>query len=113
VDLAEWESWWRRGGRDELNRLPWERWDPIAGPVGDGLVYKPPRDEYVSYVGDVGRMLREGAQADEIASYLRGVEVERMRLREREETAGVAEEIVAWYGRATLGGRAWQGGSDG
>jgi hypothetical protein len=51
-------------------------------------------------------MLREGAAADEIASYLRGVEVERMRLRECEETAGVAEKIVAWYGRATSSGGA-------
>jgi hypothetical protein len=113
VDLAEWQSWWRRSGSDELNRLLWERWDPIGGPVGDGRVYKPPRDEYASYVGDVGRMLREGAEADEIASYLRGVEVERMRLTEREETACVAEEIVAWYGRATSSGGAPQGSSDG
>jgi hypothetical protein len=51
--------------------------------------------------------------AIEIASYLRGVEVERMRLMEREETACVAEEIVAWYGRATSSGGASQGGSDG
>jgi hypothetical protein len=114
VDLAEWQSWWRRSGSDELNRLLWERWDPIGGPVGpDEWAYKPPRDEYASYVGDLGRMLREGAATDEIASYLRDVEVERMRLREREETAGVAEEIVAWYGRATSSGGAPQRGSDG
>jgi hypothetical protein len=101
VDLAEWQAWWRRSGSDELDRLLWERWDPIGGPARPGQSYKPPRDEYASYVGVVGRMLRDGAAADEIASYLRRIEVERMRLKEREETAGIAEEIVAWYARAT------------
>jgi hypothetical protein len=102
VDLAEWRAWWRRSGSDELNRLLWERWDPIGGPAEPGKwAYKPPRDEYASYVGVVGRMLREGATADELASYLQRVEVEGMRLSTREDTAGVAEELIAWYAQAT------------
>jgi hypothetical protein len=36
-----------------------------------------------------------------------------MRLGERDETAGIAEEIVAWYGRATSSGHPPQPGSEG
>ena len=54
----------RRGGAG-VRRLLMEKWDPI------GVAGVPEAaDEYDTYVGQVGRRLREGATAEEIAAYL-------------------------------------------
>ena len=71
-------------------------WDPI------GVAGIPEAaDEYDTYVGAVGRMLREGRGADEIRAYLTFVRVDRMgfgrsRGWERREQV-VAVRVVEWY----------------
>ena len=51
VDDASWARWWRLKGRDQLTGLLWEKWDPIGWPKSEtSRGYKPPRDEYESYI---------------------------------------------------------------
>lgn len=55
VQLAEWHTWWKRDGARELRALLMDHWDPI------GVAEVPEAaDEYDTYVGHIGRMLREG-----------------------------------------------------
>jgi len=56
---------WKRQIRDILNR----DWDPIGGC---------PEDEYESYAGKIAAMIREGANDDQLMSYLEWAEAEHM-----------------------------------
>jgi len=72
------------------------RWDPIgAAGVPEAA------DEYDSYVGVLGERLRLGASADQIASYLTWVQVDRMGLVATEAAAAhdrvVAAKLRRWY----------------
>ena len=68
-------------------------WDPIGVQGVPEAV-----DEYDAYVGVVGRMLREGATADAIATYLSSVCSDRMGLGPVEERdAQVAVHLREWY----------------
>lgn len=98
----EWTFWWRWTGWTELSRLLWERWDPIGFAHEDGRGYKPPEDEYDSYVDRVGDLLRRGADAGEIRSHLEQIENDSIRLGPADERSDVASEIVAWYQEAQL-----------
>jgi hypothetical protein len=73
VDLSEWQAWWKRDGRNRLNALPIEHWNPIGVRV--------PNDEYASYAGHVGRLLREETPTTEIAAYLASVRTERIEVK--------------------------------
>lgn len=93
MDLVDWQAWWKRSGARELNDLLWTRWDPIGWPArGEDAAFKPPEDEYASYAGVVGRMLREGAEAADIAASLRRIEVESMGLADVGDRTDVADE---------------------
>ena len=88
--------WWKRRGATGVRRLLMEGWDPI------GVAEIPEAaDEYDTYVGAVGRMLREGRSADEIHAYLTFVRVDRIGLgrlpgwEEREQI--VADRLANWY----------------
>jgi hypothetical protein len=104
VQLADWHTWWKRDGARELRALLMEHWDPIG--VAD---VSEAADEYDTYVGHVGRMLREGKPAGEISGYLRYVRTvliglggwPEMDAREPE----VAARITAWYEEAMRGHR--------
>ena len=53
----------------EVDRILWEEWDPI------GVNDEPSaRDEYSSYVPGVVRLLRDGADAAQIARHLQAIE---------------------------------------
>lgn len=53
----------------EVDRILWEEWDPIG--VNDEPAA---RDEYSSYVPDVVRLLRDEADAAQIARHLQTIE---------------------------------------
>jgi hypothetical protein len=98
MELDEWHRWWKERGGRGVRRLLMDEWDPI------GVCGIPEAaDEYDAYVGVVGRMLHEGATADEIETYLRGIREDHMGLgpskdgeaRDRE----VALRLVDWYGQ--------------
>jgi hypothetical protein len=96
VDLADWQTWWKRRGARELRRILMEEWDPIqARGVPEAA------DEYDGYLGPLAARLREGASADEIASYLTKVEEVRMGLGRspaaRERNTALAARLRAWY----------------
>ena len=75
----------------------WERWDPIGFAPDDGRRYKPPEDEYDSYVDGVGRLLRRGADAAAIRSHPEGIENDWIGIHPAEDRSEVAAAIVAWY----------------
>jgi hypothetical protein len=101
VDLAGWQRWWKRSGGADVRRILMDEWDPI------GVRGIPEAaDEYDSYVGVVGRLLREGADADALRAYLTDVRESRMgfgasaQAEAREQL--VANRLVEWY-RAEAG----------
>jgi hypothetical protein len=72
-----------------------ESWDPIG--VAD---VPEAADEYDSYVGPVGRQLREGATADDLVQYLHHVRTALMGLGFQAGSAldrDAAERLVEWY----------------
>jgi hypothetical protein len=89
-DLAEWQAWWKREGRDGLNALLLTEWNPIGTRV--------PENEYSSYAGHIGRLLRERVSEADIAAYLHGVRTERMGLSpDRYSDRRVAAQVFGWY----------------
>jgi hypothetical protein len=93
VTLLAWRRWWSREGLPALRLMALESWDPIG-------VYGEPEavDEYDSYLVRVGRMLRSGAGAPDIARYLTQVRTKAMRLDDSPlADEAFAEEVVAWY----------------
>ena len=94
MDLDEWQRWWKTEGRDALNGILLRDWSPIGEWAR--------ADEYASYAGQLGRMIRERAQPDEIAARLAANRTESMGLPPSPETdAEVAAFLVAWYERET------------
>jgi len=96
MELEKWHRWWKERGGRGVRRLLMDEWDPI------GVRGIPEAaDEYDVYVGVVGRMLHEGATADGIEAYLRGIREDYMGLgpskngevRDRE----VAHRLLEWY----------------
>lgn len=84
--------------RAELPRLRaigWSLWDPIClldeGETWEG---KPFADEYDTYLLRVAGHLRQGAPAEEMVSYLVGVERDRMGLGMRTDTRKRAQATV-------------------
>ena len=71
VAADPWQVWWTQDGVPALRRVLLEEWDPLF--IGD---VPEAHDEYDSYVGEVGRMLREGATQSDIESYLSRVRTE-------------------------------------
>jgi hypothetical protein len=96
MELADWHRWWKERGGCGVRRLLMDEWDPIG--VRD---WPEAADEYDAYVGVVGRMLHEGASADDIAAYLRRIREDRMgmcpSLTGRERDDEVAVRLVDWY----------------
>jgi hypothetical protein len=87
--------WWKRRGAAGIRAILLTEWNPIW-PDGD-----PPADEYDSYIGPIGRMLRGGQTAPAIAAYLTQITTERMDLldtaRAREHDEAIAEQLLRWY----------------
>lgn len=92
--LAEWQAWWKREGRDDLNALLVTEWNPIGTRV--------PANEYSTYAGHIGRLLHERSPEADIAAYLHSVRTERMGLSpDHNSDRRVASQVLAWYSNAT------------
>jgi hypothetical protein len=93
VDLAQWHMWWKRRGARGVRRILLQEWDPIGVRGIPGA-----DDEYDSYVGRVGRMLREQAGAEAIASFLAETRIETMGLPARDtQDRSVSATLLDWY----------------
>jgi hypothetical protein len=94
--------WWKRTGGSELRHLLLDEWDPIG--VRD---VPEAQDEYDSYLGQIGARLRQGSDAEGIASYLDWAEFEHMGLdataAARMRNRGVGSRLCSWYAEATAG----------
>ena len=93
VSVFAWRRWWGREGLPALRRLALDRWDPL-----DVYEQAEAQDAYDAYLDRVGRMLRRGAGAEEIARYLGEVRTKAL-AREASEPADeeFADRVAAWY----------------
>jgi hypothetical protein len=88
-----WRRWWKATGLPQLRVMAVEHWDPQN--VYDDAARA---DAYDPYLERVGRMLRRGKGADEIAHYLGQVRTKAMRLDESEYAdEAFADRVCAWY----------------
>ncbi len=103
MELSEWHMWWKKRGAAGIRARLMREWDPIGA---QGIPEA--ADEYDSYVGTVGTMLRDGARAGELRAYLRDVRVHRIgmgaswKARRRDDAASRA--LVEWYEREMRAG---------
>ena len=93
MDLGRHERWWRERGAAELRELLYAEWDPIG--VKELAEASPA--EYESYTGQIGRRLRAGATAEDLAALLHRLEVEEMGLERPEPPVDAARRIAEWY----------------
>jgi hypothetical protein len=92
--VLEWRRWWSKEGLPALRVMAIEHWDPIN-------VYDDPEhaDAYDAYLDRVGRMLRKGKGAEEIARYLGEVRTKAFKRGEAETTDELfADRVTTWYG---------------
>ncbi|WP_028061841.1 hypothetical protein [Candidatus Solirubrobacter pratensis] len=92
MDAEEHHRWWKQTGRRHVNQILHDDWNPIG--------FELPDDEYSSYAATVGRLLREGAGADEVSAFLANAR-EHMGL-QREDVDDrtdrrIATSLRAWY----------------
>lgn len=92
VDLTEWQRWWRSDGFGRLQGLLNEKWDPIGSA---------PDDEYDEVVLQLGRKVREGASAAEVAAYLDSAEAALIGVSQVEKNREAARLVKAWYSSET------------
>ena len=91
--MLTWRRWWATTGLSTLRVMAVEHWDPQN--VYDDASRA---DAYDPYLDRVGRMLRRGKGAGEIARYLGEVRTKAMRLEESElADEAFADRITAWY----------------
>lgn len=94
MELSAWYTWWKRRGAAGIRAILLDEWNPIW-PGGA------PADEYDSYIGPIGRMLRQGETVSALAAHLTHLSTERMGLADtpdgRERDEAVAEHLVGWY----------------
>jgi hypothetical protein len=93
VKLFAWRRWWGREGLPALRLLALDKWDPqnVYGEAERA-------DAYDAYLERVGRMLRRGAGAADVARYLGDVRTKALRLPESPSVdEAFADEVVAWY----------------
>jgi hypothetical protein len=86
-------TWWSAQGLPQLRLMAIEHWDPLG-------VYDDPvrADVYDAYLQRIGRMLKRGAGAEEIAGYLGEVRTKAFRLDEKPTVDELfADRITAWY----------------
>lgn len=93
MELFRWRRWWSGAGLPALRVMAIEHWDPLN--VYDDAEHA---DAYDPYLDRVGRMLRRGKGAGEIARYLGDVRTKAL-AKEESETADelFADRVVAWY----------------
>ncbi len=91
--ILRWRKWWRSEGLPALRMLALEHWDP------SGVYDDPSRvDLYDPYLERLGRMLRRGKGAAEIARYLGAVRTKALQRSEAETVDELfADRVIAWY----------------
>lgn len=91
--MLGWRRWWASTGLPALRVMAVEHWDPQN--IYDDASRA---DAYDAYLERVGRMLRRGKGAEEIARYLGDVRTKAMRLEESElADEAFADRVTAWY----------------
>ena len=88
-------DWSREKGVPELDQILYWCWDPIG--VNDA--FPSSAGEYTDYALALLSRLRDGADASDVAAYLRSVERDNMELQPSaaEALRPVGERIVAWH----------------
>jgi hypothetical protein len=96
MEPDDWHRWWKTGGESDLRSLLMDCWDPI------GVTETPEaKDEYDGYAGQLGTMLRNGADARAVAEYLSEVQTDRMGLpASSDELGDVGDRVTTWYAAA-------------
>lgn len=93
MELFRWRRWWSGAGLPALRVMAIEHWDPLN--VYDDAEHA---DAYDPYLDRVGRMLRRGKGAGEIARYLGDVRTKALAKEESEPADEFfADRVVAWY----------------
>ena len=93
MQLFRWRRWWASHGLPELRVLAIEHWDPMN--YYDDAAHA---DAYDPYLDRVGRMLRRGKGATEIAVYLGKVRTLALKRDENETVDELfADRVIAWY----------------
>jgi hypothetical protein len=93
MQLFRWRRWWSARGLSELRVMAIEHWDPMN--YYDDAAHA---DAYDPYLNRVGRMLRRGKGAEEIAIYLGKVRTLAFRRSENETVdEQFAARVIAWY----------------
>ncbi len=93
MQMFRWRRWWSSRGLPMLRVMAIEHWDPMH--YYDDAQHA---DAYDPYLNRVGRMLRRGKGAPEIAVYLGKVRTLALRRDENEEVdEEFADRVVAWY----------------
>jgi hypothetical protein len=88
-----WRRWWSAQGLPALRTMAIEHWDPLN--VYDDATHA---DAYDPYLDRLGRMLRRGKNAEEIARYLGAVRTKALRRDESEDADELfADRVLAWY----------------
>ena len=103
MDLEHWHRWWKHFGAVELRHLLLLHWDPIGVYGEPGAV-----DEYDSYVGQLGRLLREGADRTRVAEFLADVRTREIGMPPSPAAdAEAADRVIDWFAAAmtTVGER--------
>jgi hypothetical protein len=87
--------WWKTAGHRELYRLLLLWWDPI-----DVKDVPEAQNEYSGYSGTLGRLLREGASANDLANFLGDAEAHMGLTPNKDRAHLVATKLADWYGEA-------------
>lgn len=95
MGLEQWHRWWNDQGSWGLRRVLMSEWDPI-GVKGAAAA----QDEYDSYLGQLGSVLRRGGGSQAVAEYLVWAENRMGFCRQPDERLDVAERIIEWYASA-------------
>jgi hypothetical protein len=89
VDLESQHRWWKTRGRGHVNRVLHDEWNPIGCSV--------PSDEYSAYADTLRRLLYDGRNAEEIATFLAGARQHMGLDSDVAADLDVAAQLVAWF----------------
>jgi hypothetical protein len=97
MNLAEWRTWWRETGEEQLQDLLSDNWDPFA----DAEFRASARER----VFQLARRLHEGATVVDVRVFLTDLRhtrrPERIGRKWMTRDRRVAEKVVAWYRGST------------
>jgi len=93
AELSEYHAWWKKDGARGLRLILMGAWDPIG--VADA---PQAQDEYDSYLGPLVGLLRDGAEEEQVTSYLAEIRTERMGMAPRtSDDRRAARAVMDWW----------------